>query len=102
MTSPSMSLLEQIKRRRLFLDLTQQDMQARIGMTRQQYQRLERGGNPRLETLTLVAEGLNAELMLIPREKRLAVQRLLEGGTDEAGTPSADENPWHGLLDGDA
>jgi len=91
-------VLDQILQRRRQLQLTQQDMQSRIGMTRQQYQRLEREGNPRLDTLSLVAEGLNAELMLIPREKRLAVQHLLSQADREA-SPPADENPWHGLLD---
>ena len=95
---PRNPVLDQILQRRRQLQLTQQDMQSRIGMTRQQYQRLEREGNPRLDTLSLVAEGLNAELMLIPREKRLAVQRLLKEADHEANPP-ADENPWHGLLD---
>jgi len=58
----------------------------------------EREGNPRLDTLSLVAEGLNSELMLIPREKRLAVQQLLNE-TSRHTCPPADENPWHGLLD---
>lgn len=92
------SLLGQIKRRRLDLKLTQQDMQARIGMTRQQYQRLEREGNPRLNTLNLVAEGLNAELMLIPRERVSAVQRLLSDQNPETQATSANEDPWRGLL----
>ncbi len=48
-----------------------------VGMSRQQYQRLERQGNPRLDTLELIALGLNSELMLIPNDKKDAVLRIL-------------------------
>ena len=50
----------------------------RVGISRQQYQRLESKGNPRLGTLELIAKGLNSELMLIPKEKLSAVQEVLE------------------------
>ena len=45
------SLLEQIKKRRIALAFKQHDMLLRVGMSRQQYQRLESKGNPRLDTL---------------------------------------------------
>jgi len=64
------SLLEQIKKRRIALELKQHDMMLRVGISRQQYQRLESKGNPRLDTLELVAKGLKSELVLIPQEKR--------------------------------
>tara|TARA_B110000208_G_C11553017_1_gene352415 strand:- start:180 stop:458 length:279 start_codon:yes stop_codon:yes gene_type:complete len=73
------SLLQQFKLRRLFLGLKQGDMMLRVGVSRQQYQRLESKGNPRLNTLELVANGLNSEAMLIPKEKLEAVSTLLEG-----------------------
>ena len=44
------SLLQQIKKRRTQLGLKQVDMQSRTGISRQQYQKLESQGNPRLET----------------------------------------------------
>jgi transcriptional regulator with XRE-family HTH domain len=95
-----MTLHDQIKRRRRELGLTQKAMESRIGMPRQQYQRLEAQGNPRLDSLQLVAQGLNAELMLIPREKLHAVRQLLEEqDMNDKHTPSPDEDPWHGLLD---
>ncbi|GHB07018.1 helix-turn-helix transcriptional regulator [Salinicola rhizosphaerae] len=94
----TLPLIEQIKQRRKALKLTQQDMQFRIGMTRQQYQRLESAGNPRLSTLMLVAEGVNAELMLIPREKCDAIRELLTASGPGIEPPSADEDPWRGLL----
>ncbi len=73
------TLLQQLKERRLFLGLKQNDMVVRIGVSRQQYQRLESKGNPRLETLELIAKGLNSEVMLIPKEKLNAVLTILEG-----------------------
>ena len=101
------SLLEQIKKRRIALALKQHDMMLRVGMSRQQYQRLESKGNPRLDTLELVAKGLKSELLLIPQEKLKAVQALLADNTtvstepgqsvEEKSSPLADD-PWQGLL----
>ena len=97
------SLLDQIKSRRLALGFRQSDMQTRIGVSRQQYQRIEAKGNPRLDTLELISKGLNAELMLIPNDKLTAVQALLDGS--QTLQPADDEhdddlvsNPWKGLL----
>ena len=64
-------LLEQLKKRRIALGLKQNDMMLRIGISRQQYQRLESKGNPRLDTLDLIAKGLKSELMLIPQMPNL-------------------------------
>lgn len=72
------SILHQIKQRRLELNLKQNDMMLRVGVSRQQYQRLESKGNPRLDTLELIAKGLDSELMLIPKEKLNAVIEVLE------------------------
>ncbi|MDI5891899.1 helix-turn-helix domain-containing protein [Halomonas rhizosphaerae] len=91
-----MALLDQLRRRRQALELTQQDVASRTGMTRQQYQRLEAGGNPRLDTLALAADGVNARLMLVPVEKWHAVKALLEDSEEAA--PALDVDPWQGLL----
>ena len=72
------TLLQQLKKRRLDLGLKQNDMMLRVGVSRQQYQRLESKGNPRLATLELITKGLNSEIMLIPREKLSAVLAALE------------------------
>lgn len=100
------SLLEQLKHRRLALGLKQHDMMLRVGMSRQQYQRLESRGNPRLDTLELVAEGLNSDLMLIPREKRPEVMAILDDTSPSTGDTASSrpeekplsDDPWHGLL----
>lgn len=108
------SLLNQMKKRRIALALKQHDMMLRVGISRQQYQRLESKGNPRLDTLELVAKGLQSELLLIPREKLDDVHAVLAG----QGLPAAKEadkqnrlqantsqrledDPWQGLLGDD-
>lgn len=105
-------LLKQIKKRRLELSFKQSDMVLRVGMSRQQYQRLESRGNPRLDTLELIAKGLNSELMLIPQEKLNAVREVLASAdhsrTTSVSTHKAEsdrkslaDDPWRGLLDED-
>ena len=100
------SLLDQLKKRRLQFGLKQHDMLLRAGISRQQYQRLESKGNPRLDTLELIAKSLNSEILLIPREKLNAVKTVLEGGIPGKES-SAKENmhwsddPWKDLLGDD-
>ena len=108
------SLLNQMKKRRIALALKQHDMMLRVGISRQQYQRLESKGNPRLNTLELVAKGLQSELLLIPREKLNDVQAVLAGQGLPAAKEADKENrlqantsqrleddPWQGLLGDD-
>ncbi len=105
------SILQQLKKRRLALGLKQNDMMLRIGISRQQYQHLESKGNPRLNTLELIAKGLNSELMLIPKEKLSAVQAVLGATEPDFGTTvntvanafddekkKLCDDPWQGLL----
>jgi transcriptional regulator with XRE-family HTH domain len=73
------TLLEQIRERRLALGVKIQDMTLRAGLTRQQYGKIEAGGNPRLNTLDQIAEGLDAALVLVPKSKLEMVQRMLSG-----------------------
>ncbi len=98
-------LLNQLKNRRIRLGLKQHDMLLRAGISRQQYQRLESRGNPRLDTLELAARGLNSEILLIPQEKLKAVEAVLEDGgaspheafrTDQE-KPLSDD-PWKEML----
>ena len=110
-----MKIIEQLKHRRLALGLKQTDMQMRIGMNQQQYQTIERRGNPRLNTLELIAEGLEAELMLIPKNQVRAVRQFLQNQGREpvqesaqnetskkpttAAAPEVAVDPWSGMLD---
>lgn len=95
------SLLSQIKSRRMELGLKQHDMLMKIGISRQQYQRIESKGNPRLDTLSLIAEGLQSKLMLIPKEKLEDVLAVLKGDlkSDQMNKgDDATEDPWKNLL----
>lgn len=97
-------LLEQLKKRRKQLGLKQADMLLRAGISRQQYQQLESKGNPRLDTLELIAKGLKAELLLVPQEKLLAVKAILENSSADAVTHkkvSLSDNPWQDMLEDD-
>jgi len=97
-------VLEQLKKRRKQLGLKQADMLLRAGISRQQYQRLESKGNPRLDTLELVAKGLKSELVLVPQDKLLAVKAILEGvdtTSASSGRKNLTEDPWQGMLEND-
>lgn len=75
---PSLGEVAQVlEARRKALGLTQKDMLMRIGMSQQQYQRIESGGDTRLSTLLRVLEGMGLELRLVPRDKRAAVDALM-------------------------
>ena len=93
---------KKIKQRRISLRLKQKDMHQRIGVPRQQYQQIESKGNPRLDTLELIAKGLNSELMLIHDEKKNKVLAILNGGNEiDDDIQSLIDNPWQGLLEDD-
>jgi transcriptional regulator with XRE-family HTH domain len=49
--------------------LEQADMKMRIGMSQQQYSNIEGGGNTTIQTLLRVLEGLDAELVVMPKTK---------------------------------
>ena len=95
------TLLDQIRRRRINLSLKIQDMVLRAGLTRQQYGKIENGGNPRLSTLDQIAEGLESALVLVPKGQLTAVQRLLEGEHADQDTAVTlarkPTNPWDDL-----
>jgi len=83
-------------------------MMLRIGISRQQYQRLEAKGNPRLDTIELVAKGLKSELLLIPQEKLSAVLDVLSEdslNSSKKQNPKTDktlsDDPWQDLLGDD-
>ena len=99
-------ILGQIRKQRRALGLKQHEMLMRIGMSRQQYQQLETRGNPRLDTLELIAKGLDSDVMLIPRDKLKAVEMALEGrdGDGQALLPASGggkhpyDDPWEDML----
>ena len=97
------SLHDQIKKRRKELGLNQEDMANLIGMARQQYQRLESKGNPRLDTLELISKGLKMELMLIPKDKVRTIKNILDNAPSHPSLPQEhigqESDPWKDLLE---
>lgn len=86
---------QQLKNRRLELGLKQKDMFERTGLSRQQYQQIEKKGNPSLETLLLIAQGLDCDLVIVPKnENDLAVKNDIK----EVYSHFTDD-PWQGLLE---
>ena len=96
------SLWDQLKSRRIKPGLKQYDLRFCVGISRQQYQRLESRGNPRLDTLELVARGLHSEILLIPQEKLQAVKAVLKDKTVDTLASRAErkkrlsDDPWRG------
>ncbi|MGK8437219.1 helix-turn-helix domain-containing protein [Ectopseudomonas hydrolytica] len=70
-------LLKEIKQRRESLGIKTSSMLLLAGIQRHQYEKIEKSGNPNLRTLDKIVEGLDAEMMLIPKERLSAVKRLL-------------------------
>lgn len=91
------TLLDQIRKRRLELGLKIQEMPLLAGLTRQQYGKIEAGGNPRLNTLDQIAEGLDAALVLVPKSKLEAIQRMLASETQSDADQRYSESPTHVL-----
>lgn len=83
------TVLTQIKHRRIQLGLKRIDMPLRAGLNRQQYGKIEKEGNPNLVTLDKIAEGLDATLMLIPKELARQVEQLLEATTTKTNLNGA-------------
>ncbi len=92
-----MTLTEQIKARRKQLGLQQKEMKLRIGMEQQQYQRVESGCNVTLKNLILIAEGLEAELILVPEEHLRHVRQLIQENMDIPENQTT-YDPWPDLL----
>jgi predicted transcriptional regulator len=71
------SLHDQIKKRRKELGFNQEDMANLIGMARQQYQRLESKGNPRLDTYRVILVAFK-----LLSNKKVAIM-VLEGNVSQ-------------------
>jgi transcriptional regulator with XRE-family HTH domain len=96
------NLHDQIKKRRKELGFNQEELATLIGMARQQYQRLESKGNPRLDTLELIAKALKMELMLIPKDKVRAIKDTLDNASSHSSLSQEqagqENDPWKDLL----
>lgn len=62
-------IAEALQVQRKKLGLSQKDMLMRIGMSQQQYQKIESGSDMRLSTLLRILEGMDMELAILTREQ---------------------------------
>ncbi len=78
----------------------------KIGMSQQQYQRIEAGHDMRVATLLRVLEGMELELLIAPREQVRYLENLLRTGEHDYGLIAAGpdwqddarESSWDPLL----
>ncbi|MBC7540206.1 MAG: helix-turn-helix transcriptional regulator [Bacteriovorax sp.] len=71
-------ILQEFKRRRVDLGLSQTEMAKRLNISQSQYQKIESGGNPSLKTLTSMAMALNMKLLLVPLEKLTEIDHVIK------------------------
>ena len=71
-------LSTELEKRRRHLALNQTDMLMQIGMSQQQYQRIEAGSDMRVSTLLRILEGMGLKLLLIPRERDRQIEKMLK------------------------
>lgn len=92
-----------LKKQRQQLELSQQDMRMRTGMSQQQYQKIEAGADPRLSTLLRILEGMDLEMMLVPRKRVQEIKELLDSKNSTYNRQSEQEpeslnNDWDDIL----
>ena len=88
------------------LSLNQKDMLMKIGMSQQQYQRIEAGGDTRVSTLLRILEGVGLELMLVPNDRVQQIKTVLQSskhGSDDRtsekkNNDEADQSFWNSAL----
>ena len=99
-------LSSELEKRRRALGLNQSDMLMKIGMSQQQYQRVEAGHDIRVSTLSRVLEGMGLELLLVPREQVRHLENMLRPGEQDYDIMPADadwpdeakESLWSPML----
>ncbi|GEA52314.1 hypothetical protein VIN01S_31180 [Vibrio inusitatus NBRC 102082] len=96
-------IAELLVAQRKTLGIEQKDMYMRIGMKQQQYQRIESGSDVRLSTLLRVLEGLDLELSIVPRGKKVTSTLTESTGNhaknDELKDDSDDLSFWFNSED---
>ncbi len=99
-------LSSELEKRRRDLGLKQSDMLMKIGMSQQQYQRVEAGHDIRVSTLLRVLEGMGLELLFAPREQVRHLENMLRPGERDYDIVPADsdwqdeikESSWSSIL----
>lgn len=72
-----------LKQRRRELNWSQKDLLLAIGMTQQQYQRLESGSDMRFSTLLKVLEAMGLECVIVPRTQAKEIATLEQKQTKD-------------------
>lgn len=71
-----------LKDKRAELGWNQKDFLMKIGMTQQQYQRIESGSDMRMSTLLRILMAMDLECVIVPKNKVREVELLLQTETD--------------------
>jgi len=71
-------LSDELHKQRKSLSMNQKDMLMKIGMSQQQYQRIEAGGDLRVSTLMRILEGMGLELVLAPSDRDVQMERVFK------------------------
>ncbi|MNH38807.1 helix-turn-helix protein [compost metagenome] len=71
-----------LKERRSELGWNQKDFLMKIGMTQQQYQRIESGSDIRVSTLLRILAVMDLECVIVPKKKERDADRLLQQPAD--------------------
>ena len=83
---------QRLRKHRENSGLGQKDIRLKIGMSQQQYQRVESGSDLRVSTLLRILEGLDLELEFIPR------QRFGSRVSEPEEVTEQDESIWKDFL----
>lgn len=93
-------LAQTLQHHRKAKGLGQKDMRLKIGMSQQQYQRVESGSDLRVSTLLRILEGLELELQIVPRQQAGSAEAVspdpIEGYFEST---EKKESSWQGFMD---
>ncbi|QLJ64336.1 helix-turn-helix transcriptional regulator [Serratia marcescens] len=78
-----------LKEKRIGLGWSQKDFLMKIGMTQQQYQRIETGSDMRVSTLLRILAAMDLEYVIVPKTSVRDVECLLQQEMSRA--PEADK-----------
>ncbi|AUU09734.1 helix-turn-helix domain-containing protein [Serratia marcescens] len=91
-----------LKEKRIELGWSQKDFLMKIGMTQQQYQRIETGSDMRVSTLLRILAAMDLEYVIVPKKPARDVECLLQqevSRAPEAGKPHNFEKKLKDLED---
>ncbi|WP_148876000.1 helix-turn-helix domain-containing protein [Serratia marcescens] len=91
-----------LKEKRIELGWSQKDFLMKIGMTQQQYQRIETGSDMRVSTLLRILAAMDLEYVIVPKTSVRDVECLLQqemSRVPETGKPQNFEKKLKDLED---